>query len=71
MLPWKVGVANIPQDVRVQGVTTIRLFGSRRLPSLWRSSITFRCLVFKSSTPLSYNEHNHNWIYTMSLSHSM
>jgi hypothetical protein len=50
-----VGVANIPQDVRVQGVTTIRLFGSRRLPSLWRSSITFRGLGMSSTLTMTIN----------------
>lgn len=39
-LPWNIGVANT-QDVRVQEVTTIRLDGVRRLPSLWRSITTF------------------------------
>lgn len=40
------------QDVRVQGVvTTIKLHGVRRMPSLWRSNIiTPRCpnVVFNS-----------------------
>ena len=45
-----------------KGVTTIRLFGARHLPSLWRSSFTFRGPVFNF-----HNNHNPHHLCTSQL----
>lgn len=51
MLPWKMGVANVPQKVRVQGVTTLAALAE--VAHTWRSH-------FPESDVLNFNLDGHD-----------